>query len=146
MLCPAKGKAVSRRRGQVTFIQYRRKMCSFSRRRGKAVSRRRESCFPAPGKGWPGVGWFDLSWVILMSNTAKTWFHNADELHGWCHASWFFRRRRKSCPGAGKAFFPAPGKGQPGAGWPVCLVKNQFVVQVTFVPTAKLLISNKAKT
>ena len=34
-LCPGAGKAVSRRRGKVTFMHYRRKMCKFPRRRGK---------------------------------------------------------------------------------------------------------------
>ena len=38
---------------------------------GKAVSRRRESCFPASGKGQPGAGWFDLMWMILISDSSN---------------------------------------------------------------------------
>ena len=62
-LCPGAGKAVSRRPGKVTFVQRRRKKCRFSRRRGKlcpdagkTVSSAGESCVPAPGKLFPGVG------------------------------------------------------------------------------------------
>ena len=43
------------------------------------------TCVPASGKLFPGAGLVDLNWMILISNTAKTWFHNADELQGWCH-------------------------------------------------------------
>ena len=80
-LCPAAGKIVSRRRGKVTFIQCRKKMLGFPGAGGscvpvpgnlfpapgKAVPRRRESCFLASGKGLPGAGWCDLMWVILIS-------------------------------------------------------------------------------
>ena len=82
-LCPRAEKAVSRRRGKITFIRCRRKICRFSRRRGKlcpgagkVVSRRPGkrtfihyrrknyisfpgaggSCVPAPGKLFPGAG------------------------------------------------------------------------------------------
>ena len=103
------------------------------------MSRRRESCFPAPGKDWPGVGWFDLNWMILISNTAKTWFHNADDLHGWCHALAFlvFSAPKKVVSWRRESLLSGARKGQPGAGWLVCLVKNQFVIQVTFVLPAK---------
>ena len=45
---PGAGEAVSRRRGKVTFIQYRRKMLGFPGAGG--------SCVPAPGKLFPGAG------------------------------------------------------------------------------------------
>ena len=47
-LCPGAGKAVSRRRGKVTFIQYRKKCVGFPGAGG--------SCVPAPGKLFPGAG------------------------------------------------------------------------------------------
>ena len=36
--------------------------------------------------------------MILVSNTAKTWFHNADEVQGWCHASLVFSAPKKVVP------------------------------------------------
>ena len=57
VILSAPGKTVSRRRGKVTFIHYRRKMCKFSWRRGKlcrgtgkAVVGRRGKLCPGPGK------------------------------------------------------------------------------------------------
>ena len=47
-LCPGAGKAVSRRLGKVTFIQYLKTMLGFPGAGG--------SCVPAPGKLFPGAG------------------------------------------------------------------------------------------
>ena len=54
---PGAGKAVSRRRGKVAFIHYRRKMCKFSWRRGKLLfPGAGESFVLAPGNLFPGAG------------------------------------------------------------------------------------------
>ena len=99
-LCPGAEKAVSRRRGKVTFIHYRKKMYRFSRRRGKLCPGAGGSCVPAPGKLSPGAGE-----AVSCVRAPRNCFPVPGKNH--IHSGF---------PGAGGSCVPAPENLFPGAG------------------------------
>ena len=97
-LCPGAGKAVSRRRGKVTFIQQSVDFAGL----GEAVSRCRESCFSAPRKALSRC----RGELTFMRKTL-----GLPGAGGSCVPA-----PGKLFPGAVESCVPAPGKLFPGVG------------------------------